>query len=132
MFRKENGLILYKSKEMIKEIIWGPEISIRQVDDNQYSVSKFNLETEQYELITEPVDVIYENQEFHAENGYFEYIPKPIPPQPTQLDTIQNNQLTIMEAMADQHEENLENQIVQMDVLATIYETQLESQEGSV
>lgn len=53
-------------------------------------------------------------------------------PQPTQLDTIQNNQLTIMEAMADQHEENLENQIVQMDVLATIYETQLESQEGSV
>jgi hypothetical protein len=37
-----------------------------------------------------------------------------------------------MEAMADQHEENLENQIVQMDVLATIYETQLESQEGSV
>jgi hypothetical protein len=50
----------------------------------------------------------------------------------TQLDIIKNNQLTIMEAMADQHEENLENQIVQMDVLATIYETQLESQEGSV
>lgn len=47
-------------------------------------------------------------------------------------DDIQNNQITIMEAIADQHEENLENQIVQMDVLATIYETQLESQEGSV
>lgn len=50
----------------------------------------------------------------------------------TQLDTIQNNQLTIMEAMADQHEKYLEDQIVQMDVLATIYETQLNPQEGSV
>lgn len=59
------------------------------------------------------------------------WIKPKIESQPTQLDTIQNNQLTLMEAMADQHEENLANQIVQMDVLATIYETQLE-QEGSV
>ena len=31
-----------------------------------------------------------------------------------------------MEAMATQYEENLENQLIQLDVLATIYETQLE------
>lgn len=132
MFKKENELILYKTEEMIEWIIWGSEISIQQIDGNQYSVSKFNLETEQYELIIEPIDIIFNGQVFHVENGYFEYKRPRFTPQPTQLDTIQNNQLTIMEAMADQHEENLENQIVQMDVLATIYETQLESQEGSV
>lgn len=58
--------------------------------------------------------------------------PDPIPePQPTQLDEIQNTQLLIMAAIADQYEENLQNQLMQMDVQATIYETLLEIQEGA-
>ena len=67
---------------------------------------------------------------YDAETGTFsEYVPpetEPIPePEPTQLDEIQRTQIDIMEAMACQYEENLENQLMQMDVLATIYETQL-------
>lgn len=51
----------------------------------------------------------------------------------TQLDIIQesvssneNSQLTIMEALAEQYEENLEKDLNNMEVQATIYETILE------
>lgn len=65
---------------------------------------------------------------YDVETGtFYEYVPEPTPePEPTQLDEIQRTQIDIMEAMACQYEENLENQLMQMDVLATIYETQLE------
>ena len=51
----------------------------------------------------------------------------PIPPQyqPTNAEIAQT-QLTMMEAMADQYEQNLQNQLTNMEVQATIYETLLE------
>ena len=63
------------------------------------------------------------------ENGkWVEYIPEPEPEpeyQPTNAEIAQT-QLTMMEAMADQYEQNLQNQLTNMEVQATIYETLLE------
>ena len=46
--------------------------------------------------------------------------------EPTQLDNIEATQLTIMTAMAEQYEESLERELVNMEVQATIYEAILE------
>ena len=43
-------------------------------------------------------------------------------PEPTQLANIEQVQLTMMEAMADQYEETQERELTNMDVLATMYE----------
>lgn len=57
-------------------------------------------------------------------------VEEPTPePQPTQLDTIEENQLIIMEAMADQYEQSVETELTNMEVMATIYE-QLLAMEG--
>ena len=57
-------------------------------------------------------------------NGeWVEYTPEPLPlPKPTQLDEIQEQQLIIMTAQADQYEQNLENRLNDMEVQATLYE----------
>ena len=56
--------------------------------------------------------------------------PEPTPePQPTQLDNIEEGQLIIMEAMADQYEQSVETELTNMEVMATIYE-QLLAMEG--
>ena len=47
-------------------------------------------------------------------------------------DKINETQLTIMEAMAEQYEQGLDNRINDMEVQATIYETILALSEGSV
>ena len=47
-------------------------------------------------------------------------------------DKISEAQLTIMEAIADQYEQNLENRLNDQEVQATIYETILALGEGSV
>ncbi len=59
-------------------------------------------------------------------NGeWVEYEPEPLPaPPPTQIEAI-------MEAMAEQYEEGLNNRINDMEVQATIYETLLEMQGGN-
>lgn len=44
---------------------------------------------------------------------------------------IQSNQLILMEAMATQYEESLENRLNDQEVQATIYETLLEMQGGN-
>lgn len=46
--------------------------------------------------------------------------------QPAQLDNIEESQLIIMEAMADQYEQQQEDNLVNMEVQATIYEAILE------
>lgn len=51
---------------------------------------------------------------------------EPITPEPTQLDNIENTQLTIMTALAEQYEESLERELTNMEVQATIYEAILE------
>lgn len=62
------------------------------------------------------------------ENGelkwkYFD-IEEPKEPEPelTQLDKIEKNQLMLMEAIADQYEQGLEQDLINMEVQATIYE----------
>lgn len=47
-------------------------------------------------------------------------------PEPTQIDAIEASQLVIMEAIAEQYEENEARYIDQLEVQATIYETILE------
>lgn len=46
--------------------------------------------------------------------------------EPTQVDRIEENQLILMEAMATQYEESLENRLNDQEVQAIIYETLLE------
>lgn len=48
--------------------------------------------------------------------------PKEPEPEPTQLDKIEETQLMMMEAMADQYEQGLEQDLINMEVQATIYE----------
>lgn len=57
--------------------------------------------------------------------GVWEDVPKPDPEPVPKSDTekIQDNQLSIMEAMADQYEQQQEVNLNVYDVLATIYET---------
>lgn len=57
--------------------------------------------------------------------GVWEDIPKPDPEPAPKSDTekIQDNQLSIMEAMADQYEQQQGTNLNVYDVLATIYET---------
>ena len=43
-------------------------------------------------------------------------------PTPSQLDNIEQTQLVMMEAMADQYEESQERDLTSMEVQATIYE----------
>ena len=69
-------------------------------------------------------------------NGVWEDVPQP-EPEPTQLDNIEkqvsvnnDNNLTIMEAMAEQYEQGLDNRINDMEVQATIYEAVLALNEG--
>lgn len=59
-------------------------------------------------------------------NGVWEEVEQPeITPEPTQLDKLEENQLALMEAVADQYEEQLENRINDMEVQASIYEAVL-------
>lgn len=51
---------------------------------------------------------------------------EPVEPQPTQLDNIEETQLVIMEALADQYEQKLEQDLVIMESQATIFEMLLE------
>lgn len=65
-------------------------------------------------------------------NGVWEEVPQPEPkPEPT-INTLAENQLNIMEAMAEQYEQGLDNRLNDMEVQATIYETILALGEGSV
>lgn len=65
---------------------------------------------------------------YNAETGEFTELPElePIPKEPTQADRIEESQLVIMEAIADQYEQSLANRLDDMEVQATIYETLLE------
>ena len=51
--------------------------------------------------------------------------PTPTEPQPTQLDGIEETQLIMMEAMVDQYEQQLEQDLINMEAQATIYEAVL-------
>lgn len=65
-------------------------------------------------------------------NGVWEEVPQPEPEPSTEpnIDTLAKNQLTIMEAMAEQYEQNLENRLNDQEVQATIYEAVLTLSEG--
>ena len=67
---------------------------------------------------------------YNPETGevYEPEIPEYIEPEqePSKLDTIEESQLVIMEAIAEQYEENEARYIDQLEVQATIYETILE------
>lgn len=68
---------------------------------------------------------------YDEETGQFsEYVPPK--PQPTQLDSIEQTQLLIMEAMADQYEQRLETDLMMMDAQATTFEAVLSLSEGGV
>lgn len=81
--------------------------------------------------ITDPID--YTNHRWNYDTEQWEeYTPEPEPapePKPTQLDNIEESQLIIMEAMADQYEQSVETELTNMEVMATIYE-QLLAMEG--
>lgn len=71
----------------------------------------------------------YQTVMYLNENNTIRYefeTPEIIEPEPTQLDIIQEQQLIIMTAQADQYEQNLENRLNDMEVQATLYEAILE------
>lgn len=93
-----------------KEIIGDCEFI--EVDEYPYPIKEGNR-------IKECVGI--ENGELKWE--YFDIEePKEAEPEPTQLDKIEENQLMLMEAMADQYEQGLEQDLINMEVQATIYE----------
>lgn len=65
---------------------------------------------------------------YNAETGEFSEPPEPTPTPkvPTQADRIEESQLVIMEAIADQYEQGLANRLDDQEVQATIFETILE------
>lgn len=105
-----------------------------------------NRETEPHyppDILGNPVtavkcdDMVTLGMMYDAETGTFsEYTPpepQPTPePEPTQLDRIEEQQLTIMEALADQYEQQQEANLVNMEVQATIYEELLAIQGSEV
>lgn len=104
-----------------------------QIDEYGYVVSDSRLSGEVIAdnmiAITDDFDLT--NKKY--ENGkWVEYIPEVTEPEPQPTNAeIAQTQLTMMEAMADQYEQNLQNQLTNMEVQATIYETLLEVQGGT-
>ena len=129
--RNENE-VWYKSEEMIMPILYGRLEIVVPVGENKFQIKKFNFEKESYELCSDYTEYEYGKKKYPVTNGEFEIEVKPIPePKPTQLDKLEENQLALMEAAADQYEEQIENRINDMEVQATIYETLLEMQGGN-
>lgn len=130
MFKIENDNVMYKTPNMVDWIQYGTVLtaSIKQETDRSYiyQVLKFDLDTETYELDSTVSDYYLDGKLYEVINGEFEVEKIVIPkPQPTNAEIAQT-QLTMMEAMADQYEQNLQNQLTNMEVQATIYETLLE------
>lgn len=77
-------------------------------------------------MIPISIDFVLTNKKY-VNGEWVEYIPEVIEPeyQPTNAEIAQI-QLTMMEAIADQYEQNLQNQLTNMEIQATIYETLLE------
>lgn len=73
--------------------------------------------------------VYYLNDDMQSIRVEYEQIPEP---QPTQLDSIEQTQLLITEAMADQYEQRLETDLMMMDAQATTFEAVLALTEGMV
>nr|DAR29986.1 MAG TPA: hypothetical protein [Caudoviricetes sp.] len=126
MFKIENDNVMYKTPNMVDWIQYGTVLtaSIKQETDRSYiyQVLKFNFNTETYELDTTVSDYYLDGKWYEVINGEFEVEKEAIPqPQPTNQEIAQT-QLTMMEAMADQYEQNLQNQLTNMEVQATIYE----------
>lgn len=76
------------------------------------------IEAENQVLVSKDFD--YSNKKY--ENGQWIEAEQPAKPK-TDAEKIQDNQLSIMEAMADQYEQQQEVNLNTYDVLATIYET---------
>ena len=68
---------------------------------------------------------IHSGMTYNSDTGMFEepYTPVRLP---SRLELIQESQLTIMEAIADQYEQSLANRLDDQEVQATIFETILE------
>lgn len=99
-----------------------------QIDKYGYVVSDSRLSGK---IIAENMIAIADDFDLtnkkYVNGEWIDYIPEVIEPeyQPTNAEIAQT-QLTMMEAMADQYEQNLQNQLTNMEVQATIYETLLE------
>lgn len=107
-----------------------------QIDEYGYVVSDSQLSGEVIadNMISISEDFDITNKKY-INGKWVEYIPEPEPePEPEYKPTnaeIAQMQITMMEAMADQYEQNLQNQLTNMEVQATIYETLLEVQGGT-
>ena len=104
------------------------------IDDDNYCSQI--IRTEQTELANSidyyillddnAVERDYIGRKYDVENKSWtnEYaLPSEPEPQPTQLDRVEENELIIMEALAEQYEEGVEKDLMNMEVQATIYES---------
>lgn len=123
--RNENE-VWYKSEEMIMPILYGRLEIVVPTGENKFQIKKFNFEKESYELCNDYTEYEYGGKKYPVTNGEFEIEVEPIPkPEPSKLDKLEENQLALMEAVADQYEEHLQNRINDMEVQASIYEAVL-------
>lgn len=129
---RNNDEIWYKSVSMYDWILYGKLYVVEPTEiENQLVIKKFDFESRTYEITNDFTEYEYNGKVYSVADGMFEIEPEPVPdPQPTQSDRIEENQLILMEAMAEQYEESLENRLNDQEVQAIIYETLLEMQEG--
>lgn len=92
-----------------------------QLDENNicFAVTEHNMPINGDNIIELP-SATYNVLGKKYEEG--KWIDNEILPQPTQLDRIEEQQLILMEAQAEQYEQNLENRLNDIEVQATLYE----------
>lgn len=108
-----------------------------QIDENNICIVVSNLSGEVIAdnlIQLETYDISILGKRYN--NGEWEEVPRP-EPEPTQLDKIEEqvysnneNNIILMEAMADQYEQTEQYRINDMEVQATIFETVLALGEG--
>lgn len=134
MFEIRDESVYYKSENMLNWILFGDKTHSQPVEGSTTMrvVETFDLVLEKYVTDISIKKFNYKGKIYDVKDGYFEIEVIPKTPEISPFSVIEENQLALMEAVATQYEENLENRINDMEVQATIYETLLEIQGGLV
>lgn len=105
-------------------------IETQYVENLEETINVLELTERDYLDVTDiDMPVVLENEliKYDREKSIFNVIDTEIPlKNQTQLDAIEESQLVIMEAIADQYEQKIEQDLIMMESQATIYEMLLE------
>lgn len=121
LFLKAENIIYAKNEKMKKE-------EIAEIADAVWYDGEFSF------FDGENKEGFYKVFKWDGKKPVIEYqqIPEEQDPEKSQLDNIEQTQLMLMEAMADQYEQRLETDLMMMDAQATTFEAVLALTEGKV